>query len=153
MTNNENKKELKSKKALKALYSSILESTLAVLGAASKSSTSFEYAYKAITSDVSCGIIKSFNKNLKFLESILDKNHFELIKKISFRDTYDEEKFNYGQLIPLIAECKKILGLLEEEKPKEITPQIKDKLDSLREQLDDLQISDLGIKKNIEISI
>lgn len=154
MTDNENKKELKSKKALKALYSSIQNYTASVLSAASKSVRSFENAYQAVTSDVSCGIINSFNENLKFLEYILDKNHFEFIKEISFDDdSYDKEKFNYGQLIPLIAECEKILELLEEEKPKEVTPQIKNKLSSLREQLEDLQILDLGIIKNIEISI
>ena len=153
MTNNENKKELKSKKALKALYSSIKGNTLAVLNSANKSVRSFENAYQAVTSDVSCGIIKTFNENLKFLEYILDKNHFKFIKEISFKDSQHENNFNYGQLIPLIAECEKILGLLEEEKPKEITPQIKNDLSSLREQLEDLQITDLGIIKNIEISI
>ncbi len=153
MTDNENKKELKSKKALKALYSSIKKNTFAVLNSANKSKRSFEDAYLAVTSEVSCGIIKSFNENLKFLRYILDKNHFEFIKEISFIDSYSERKFNYGQLIPLIAECEKILGLLEEEKPKEVTPQIKNDLSSLREQLEDLQIPDLGIIKNIEISI
>lgn len=151
MTDNENKKELKSKKALKALYSSIKINTFAVLNVANSSSTSFENASLSITSDVYRGIIKSYNENLKFLEYILDKNHFDFIKEISFIDSSSE--FNYGQLIPLIAECEKILGLLEEEKPKEITPQIKNDLSSLREQLEDLQITDLGIIKNIEISI
>ena len=154
MADNEHKKEIKSKKALKALYSSIRENAYGVLGAASKSVRSFEDAYLAVTSEVSCGIIKSFNENLKFLRYILDKNHFEFIKEVSFIDSSSEKKFNYGQLLPLIAECEKILGLLEEEeKPKEITPQIKNDLSSLREQLEDLQITDLGIIKNIEISI
>ena len=152
MTHNENKKEQISKKALRALYSSIKRNTYEVLSAASKSVRSFGNAYQAVPSSVSCGIIKSFNENLKFLEYILDKKHFEFIKEISFKDSEYENKFNYGQLIPLIAECDKILGLLEEEK-KEITPQIKNKLSSLREQLEDLQILDLGIVKNIEISI
>jgi len=102
---------------------------------------------------VSCGIIKSFNDNLKYLVNILDKSQFEIIKQISFRNSYDEQKFNYGQLIPLIAECEKIIGLLEVEETKEITPQIKNKLSSLREQLETIEIPDLGINKNIEISI
>ena len=51
------------------------------------------------------------------------------------------------------AECDKIIGLLQEDEKKELTPQIKNKLSSLREQLEELQISDLGIVKNIEISI
>ncbi len=41
----------------------------------------------------------------------------------------------------------------EEEKKEEITPQINNKLSSLREQLKDFQISDLGIVKNTKISI
>ena len=153
MTNNENKTELKSKKALNALYSSIKGNTLVVLDSANKSVRSFEDAYLAVTSDVSCGIIKNFNENLAFLEYVLVKRHFEFIKKIPFRDSPAEKEFNYGQLIPLIAECEKILRLLEEEEIKEITPKIKNKLSSLREQLEDLQIQDLGIVKNIEISI
>jgi len=154
MINKENKKEFRSKKALKALYSSIQKNTYGVLAAASKSVRSFENAYQAVTSDVSCGIIKNFNDNLVLLGNVLDKEHYGFIKGISFKDKQYEDKFNYGQLIPLITECEKIIKLLEEEeKPKEITPQIKTKLGALREQLEDLQILDLGITKNIEISI
>ncbi|KKN20926.1 hypothetical protein LCGC14_0930590 [marine sediment metagenome] len=149
MTDNDNKKEIKSKKAMKALYSSIRESAHAVLGAASKSSTSFEYAYQKVQSEVSQSIIKSFNENLNFLEYVLDTNNFEFIREIP---SNNYQKFNYAQLLPLIAECEKILGLLEEE-PREITSQFKNKLSSLREQLEELQIPDLGIIKNMELSI
>ena len=82
MTNYEKKKELKSKKALKALYSSIKGNTLAVLNSANKSVRSFEDAYQAVTSDVSCGIIKTFNENLRLLGNVLDKESLINAKNI-----------------------------------------------------------------------
>ena len=109
MINNEKKKELKSRKALKALYSSIKGNTLAVLSSANKSVRSFGNAYQAVTSEVSRGIIKTFNDNLRLLGNVLDKEHYGFIKGISFKDDKYENKFNYGQLIPLITECEKII--------------------------------------------
>ncbi len=109
MTNNENKNELRSKEALKAVFSSIQKNTIVVLDSANKSVRSFGNAYQAVTSDVSCGIIKTFNYNLKFLESVLDKTQIEFVKEIPYKNSEYEKKFNYGQLIPLVTECTKIL--------------------------------------------
>lgn len=141
----------KEKKGLQALYKSIKNQTENVIEQALDAKSSLDYAYQAIPNDVLFNLIKTFNTNLSSVRKLLNNLGDDLLMPISYSGrTYTD----FGKVYTVIAECEKIINILEEEKrPEKIPVKLINNLNSLKEDFNKLNITDLGIMKNIEISI
>ena len=143
------------KKALKVSFISIKKSSQGLINNAIRHLGTVERASESIPTGVSCSIIKAFNESIKGLADVLSQDQIDVIRKIPFETHYSEQAFNYGQLLNLAAECEKVISFLEDDsdKSKKYPFKIKNKLSSLRDQIELLEISDLSLKKNVEMSL
>ncbi len=150
MMNDAKQKKKQEKKGFQALYKSIKKQSEKVLEQTIKKS-GIKFAYQEVRGDILDSLFGTFNKNLSSVNKLLDNPRENILSSIS----YSGEPFNdFGKLYTVIAECEKIIYLLEEEKKQKTIPyKLKNRLDSLKEDFKKIGIFDLGIIKNIEKSI
>ena len=143
-------KEKQEKRGLQALYKSIKMQSENILKQTIQKS-GLKFAYQEVKAGVLSNLFNTFNKNLTLVNQLLDNVGEHTLRSIIYSG---ESYHDFGILYTIIAECEKIINLLEEGKDQERIPdKLKNKLDSLKEDLEKIDISNLAINKNIEKSI
>ena len=139
----------KKKKALRMLYLRIQREIRNLINIATIKSTSISPLIKPhqeVSIKVMRRLLDEYNLNLKYVGQFTDVNF--LIKI----DPYNYSEDMFGQLYRIIAECEKIISLLEEDRIREVH-KYENQLNSLKNEIVKLNSIDFGIKKNIMKSI
>lgn len=137
----------RTRKALKTLYQRIQNEIRGIIIYSIKKK-GLNYAYQAVPREIMLRLFDEYNLNLKYLEKFVDMNYLMSIKPM------ESNHKTFGQLYTLTIECDKIITLLQEDiSDMNISQKFINQLNSLKEDIENENIPDYGIQKNLEKSI